>query len=66
MGVAQSIASLTTAPLKKACQDFWSRIEDALNDGQDPRPSTSKKIEFSLRKPHSSEIYSSSFMSKEE
>ena len=37
-----------------------------MDSGQDPTPSTSKTVDFALRKPHSSYIDSSSFMPKED
>ena len=35
---------------------FWRRNKGDLDDGQDPRPSASKTIDFNLRNPHSSDI----------
>ena len=52
MGLTQSIEILTTTPLKvKSFQTSGA----TLDDGQDPRPSASKTIDFSLRKHHSSD-----------
>ena len=50
---------------RKVFRDFWDDNEDTLDDDQDPRISPYETIRVTLNKSCSSEIDSTSFMSKE-